>query len=74
MPQVQVGAFRLSLPEGDYRVAPAGVPEIPGFYIRALSYGGADLRQERMELRSNAVDEFVITLAACPGGPESQCD
>lgn len=74
MPWVRVGTFRLFLPEGDYGVAPAGTPEIPGFYIKALSYGGADLTRERMGLRSNTIDEFVITLAACPDGPESRCD
>jgi hypothetical protein len=74
MPWAQAGAFRLLLPEGDYRVAPAGTPEIPGFYIKALSYGDADVRQDRMRLRSNRIDEFVITLAACPAGPESPCD
>jgi glycosyltransferase involved in cell wall biosynthesis len=69
-----IDTFQFPLPQGDYRVAPAGQPAIPGLYVKSLSYGDADLARERMVLRSNRIDEFVITLAVCPADDDSPCN
>ena len=70
MPASPDGAFRLLLPEGLYRVLQPAVSaqatgHSRGQYIKAMSFGTADLMKELMAVRAPVQDELVITLAKC---------
>ena len=62
--------FQLLLPEGLYRVIQPAVSgkatgHSKGQYIKAMSFGTADLMKELMAVRAPVQDELVITLAKC---------
>ena len=71
MPTFPDGAFRLSLPEGVYRVSPRALPSLGplshlgGYYVKRLSLASTDLMKDLMTVGASAPSELVITLAKC---------
>lgn len=70
MPASPESAFQLLLPEGLYRVIqPAASGKATGHskgqYIKAMSFGTADLMKELMTVRAPVKNELTITLAKC---------
>jgi hypothetical protein len=74
MPLAFAGAFRLSLPEGEYRVSQAGTRKSGGYYVKGISFGAADLMKNLMEFRRDTTDELVITLAECVDAENPPCN
>lgn len=59
-PQID-GGFRVQLPPGEYRVgAPWGLP--PGYSLKSIMYGGADLLRTPLKISPGDSAELLITL------------
>jgi hypothetical protein len=65
------GSFKMKLPEGSYRVAmPPGPNTIPpAYFIRSLTYRGADLLKEPMEINSEKPSELQIGIGTAAANP-----
>jgi hypothetical protein len=71
------GEFRLSLPEGVYRVSPTatsqpagGSPSVhavapPKYYVKSMAFGAKDLTKDLMTVQAPVRDTLVINLAKC---------
>jgi TonB family protein len=62
------GTFKVTLPEGERRVSLTA----PGYTVRALTYGGADLLRVPLKVTAANSEEFRVTLVpsatGVPGG------
>jgi len=71
MPKFPDGTFRLTLPEGAYRVAQTGAPGAGalthpyGYYVKGLSLGSTDLSKQLLTIGASTPDELILTLAKC---------
>jgi hypothetical protein len=74
MPPAFAGPFRLSLPEGEYRVSQTGARKSGAYYVKSISFGASDLAKDLMEFRRNSTDELVITLAECIDATKPPCN
>jgi hypothetical protein len=65
------GSFKMKLPEGIYRVAMAPGPNTipPAYFIRSLTYAGADLLKEPMEISSEKSSELQIGIGTVAPNP-----
>jgi TonB family protein len=60
------GTFRLTLPDGERRLTLS----VPGYSVKALSYGSVDLlREPLIKISSTDSAEFQVALVALAGGP-----
>jgi hypothetical protein len=62
----RTGAFELALATGIYRVTVEGVPL--GYTLKALTFGGADVRREVIAVDPNANPDVIVTLAPASVG------
>ena len=71
MPRIPDGTFKLTIPEGVYRVTQTGAPgagplsHLGGYYVKGLSIGRTDLSKELLTIGASMPDELIITLAKC---------
>jgi hypothetical protein len=65
------GSFKMKLPEGSYRVAMAPGPNTipPAYFVRSLTYRGADLLKEPMEVSSEKPSELQIGIGTAAPNP-----
>jgi TonB family protein len=63
--QIQNGAFNVSLPAGQYRVAPIAIPG--DYYLKTIVLGSLDLQQNLLTVRDGQeTGEIVVTLGVRP--------
>ena len=71
MPKFPDGTFRLTLPEGVYRVSQIDAPGAGSrghpvrYYVKGLSLGSTDLSKELLTIGASTPDELIITLSKC---------
>jgi hypothetical protein len=65
------GSFKMKLPEGMYRIAMAPGPNTmpPAYFVRSLTYAGADLLKEPMEISSQKSSELQIGIGTASANP-----
>jgi hypothetical protein len=64
---VQADAFKVVVPEGDYRVAWTGIPA--GYFVRSIVAGSVDLLAKPMTVAGTAASPITITLGVSSPPP-----